>query len=88
LQLGFFEARHFCADYRRALVVLNVPDRKPEETLYHIVLFRDAGFVDGGDVSPSKLPLVSGLTGKGRELLDNVKAPGIWAKTQERVKSL
>lgn len=73
---------------RQGLTELNIPGHTAEETVYHVILLRDAGLIKVGEASLSVVPLVSGLTWQGHEFLANIKDPGIWEKTKERAKSL
>jgi hypothetical protein len=58
-----------------------------EEIAFHLAMLIEAGFVKGragimGDVAISK------LTWQGHEFLDDIRDPGIWGKTKERLRGL
>jgi len=58
-----------------------------DEVGYHLTLLVDEGFVDGR-VGMERMPAISKLTWKGHEFLDDIRDPGIWGKTKERLKGL
>jgi hypothetical protein len=66
----------------------SLPDRDPDEVGYTVDLLIHAGFVTGSlDRRPhGQLPMVSGLTWEGHELLDNIRDPSVWEKTKEKAK--
>ena len=70
------------------LSTLDIPDRPYEEVFYHVGLMVKSGLVEGNLNINSVMPMVSGLTWNGHELLDNIRDDGIWAKTKERAKAL
>lgn len=51
-----------------------------------LTLLKDAGFIQGK--TPMDEIIVSRLTWDGHEFLDNIRDPGIWARTLERIKPL
>jgi hypothetical protein len=57
-----------------------------EEIAYHLNMLVEAGFVTGQATMDA--PLVSKLTWKGHELLDDIRDPDIWAKTKEKAKAV
>ncbi|WP_156897615.1 DUF2513 domain-containing protein [Paenibacillus massiliensis] len=60
-----------------------------EDIIYTIARLNEAGFLNGSfrayDNWP--LPLISGLTYKGHEFLDNIRDNNVWEKTKEKVGS-
>jgi Hypothetical protein (DUF2513) len=58
-----------------------------QEVGYHLRLLVEAGFVKGV-VGTDDLPVVSQLTWRGHEFLDNIRDPSIWRETKERLKGL
>lgn len=69
------------------LGVIGVSDYSNEEIAYHLGLLIEADFVKG-KVGNEEMPIISGLTWKGHEFLDNVRDSGVWSKTKERFKGL
>jgi len=57
-----------------------------EEMDYHVELLMDGGFLKGkmGPVHP----VVSMLTWKGHEFVDDIKDQGVWHSTKDRIKGL
>ena len=57
-----------------------------EEVFYHLNMLIDEGFATGAVTRDG--PLVSKLTWKGHELLDDIRDPDIWDKTKQRLHGL
>jgi len=72
--------------------VPNVPSEvgsthSTKEISYHLDLLMKEGFLSGMP-RLAKTPIISGLTWKGHEFLDDIRDPSIWDKTKERAKGL
>jgi Hypothetical protein (DUF2513) len=65
-----------------------IPDRSLEVLAYHTVLLIEAGYLKGNIRSGYTMPTISRLTNIGHDFLDNIRDPGIWAKTKERAGDL
>ena len=57
-----------------------------EEVFYNLRMLIKEGFLEGTETHNG--PMVSKLTWKGHELLDDIRDPDIWDKTKERIKGL
>jgi hypothetical protein len=64
----------------------NFGDHSVEEINYHVDLLFEAGFIEGNP--KSDVPMVSKLTWKGHEFVDNVRDSGVWSSVKERIKGL
>ncbi|HLW98246.1 MAG TPA: DUF2513 domain-containing protein [Candidatus Acidoferrales bacterium] len=53
---------------------------------YHLTLLVEEGFVKGN--TTMEMPVICKLTWKGHELIDDIRDPGIWGKTKDRLKGL
>jgi hypothetical protein len=62
------------------------PGHSVDEVTYHVDLLLEAGLVKGHSGNPN--PLISQLTWKGHEFLDDIRDPSIWASVKERTKGL
>lgn len=51
---------------------------------YHLNMLVEAGYMTGKIAMNA--PVISKLTWQGHELLDDIRAPDIWAKTKEKPK--
>jgi len=58
----------------------------PEEVAYHLSVLNDSGLIRAN--TSGSTPMVSRLTWKGHEFLDNIKDTGIWKSTKEKIKGL
>jgi hypothetical protein len=68
---------------------LGIEGRSVEEVGYHIALLIEAGYVDGAVTwAANPLQVIRRLTWDGHEFLDDIRDPGIWSKTKERLKGL
>lgn len=63
---------------------VTIDGRDANEVAYVLTMLIKAGFVNGRTAMEE--PLVSGLSWKGHELLDDIRDPGIWEKTKEKAK--
>ena len=70
----------------RQCIDLPVGNRNPEEMAYTLSLLIGEGIVSGH--IGMTMPLVSGLTWKGHELLDNIRDDHVWAGTKAAIKPL
>jgi len=61
-------------------------DYSQDEINYHVDLLFAAGLVEGSRASEE--PLVSRLTWKGHEFVDNIRDAGIWGEVKKRIKGL
>jgi hypothetical protein len=62
-----------------------------EEVSYHLAMLIEEGFINGkttGIRIGATVPVISKLTWKGHEFLDDIRDPDIWTKTMERTKGL
>ncbi|SPF47560.1 conserved hypothetical protein [Candidatus Sulfotelmatobacter kueseliae] len=57
-----------------------------EELGYHLAMLVEADFVRGQ--LGFGMPAISKLTWEGHEFLDNIRDPGIWGKTKQRISGL
>lgn len=62
-------------------------DLSAEEVGYHLRMLIEAGLVEG-EAGFAIIPMISRLTWKGHEFLDDTRDPDVWSKTKERVKGL
>lgn len=66
---------------------LGMPERSAEVIGYHMDLLIEAGYLVG-KTGFEDIPIISKMTWQGHEFLDNIRDPGIWNKTKERVAGL
>lgn len=78
--------RWFQPDTQDNLGVIGISGHSREEVAYHLVILIEAGYVRG--TLTMEMPQISKLTWAGHEFLDDIKDPGIWSKTKERLKGL
>ena len=68
---------------------LGISGHSMQEVAYNLGLLIQAGFVDGGVAYlGDALIAIRSLTWEGHEFLDNIRDPGIWVKTKERISGL
>lgn len=66
-----------------------ITDHGDAEVIYHLVMLVEAGFLAGNTkLAATGQIIISKLTWKGHELLDDIRDPEIWRKTKERAKSV
>ena len=65
-----------------------ISNHSTEEVAYHLALLINAGFVDGAVLHGVPMHVIRQLTWNGHEFLDNIRDPGIWNKTKERLAGL
>jgi hypothetical protein len=65
---------------------MGISDHSMPEIAYHLTLLIEAGLVKGK--TTFEVPIISKLTWEGHEFLDDIRDPGIWGKTKERLKGL
>ena len=63
---------------------VRIEGSNPMEISYVLSMLIDSGYVTGQ--KGMEVPLVSGLTWRGHELLDDIRDPGVWEKTKEKAK--
>ena len=82
-----FSGRNWISpDEKDNLGVLGVSDHSHEEVAYHLALLIEGQYLIGK--TTMEMPIISRLTWEGHEFLDNIRDPGIWGKTKERLKGL
>jgi hypothetical protein len=59
------------------------PGRSMDEIAYHLGLLLEAGFVKGQ--AGMQMPMISQLTWKGHEFLDDIRDQDVWSKTKDRL---
>jgi hypothetical protein len=57
------------------------------EAGYNLTQLVEAGFI-AGNVSEEPMPLISKLTWKGHDLLDDLRDPDVWKKTKSQLKAV
>jgi hypothetical protein len=62
------------------------PEHSAQELQYHLNLLFDEGFVNG--MKGGETSLVSKLTWKGHEFLDDTRDPSVWEIVKQRMKGL
>jgi len=69
-------------------VEIEIPGHSHQETVYHIQLLAEAGFIEARDLSSSLIYdwKPSRLTYQGHELLDTLRDGEIWKLTKESAK--
>ena len=67
---------------------LGMADRTETEIGYHLNMLVEEGFVKGTRGIAGGIPMISKLTWKGHDFIDNIRDPGIWSKTKKRVEGL
>jgi hypothetical protein len=70
---------------------LGITNHSIEEVSYHLAMLIEEGFINGkttGIRIGATVPVISKLTWKGHEFLDDIRDPDIWTKTMERTKGL
>lgn len=68
---------------------LGITGHTDTEVIYHVVMLIEAGFLVGNTkMARAGAVVVSKLTWKGHELLDDIRDPEIWEKTKERAKAV
>lgn len=67
---------------------LGVPGHSMDEISYHLDLLIEDGFIKGSINPNIGMPVISRLTWKGHEFLDDIRDPDVWDKTKERAKGL
>jgi hypothetical protein len=70
----------------RQFIDLPVGNHNPEEMAYTLSLLIGEGIVTGH--IGMTMPLVSGLSWKGHELLDNIRDDNVWEGTKKAIKPL
>ena len=65
---------------------LSVENRDQREVAYIVTMLIENGFVTGQTAMED--PLVSGLSWKGHELLNDIRDPAIWKNVKENSKQL
>ena len=66
---------------------LGISGHSYEEVRYDLAMLVQHGFV-AGHLEGIEMPVISGLTWDGHELLDDIRDPNIWQKTKERTKGI
>jgi len=64
--------------------LLGISDKSADDVMYSVRVLIQARYVTGS----LTLPTISSLTWDGHEFLDNIKDPGIWAKTKKKAGEL
>lgn len=74
-------------DNRDNLGVIGTSDYSDAEIGYHPTLLIEAGLVKG-KTGVEVMPAINRLTWQGHEFLPDIRDPGVWAKTKERLRDL
>ncbi len=66
---------------------LGIDDVRYDEVKYDVTILLKEGYING-QCSGIDMPMISGLTWKGHELIADISDPGIWEKAKEKIKDM